>query len=102
MSINRGDYIVCRADHSGVFVGTFYSRNGQEVELVDARRVHYWDGAASLSELSQKGVTRPENCRFPMAVPYVLILDAIELIPVSTEAENILKAVPIWSKFDEK
>jgi hypothetical protein len=102
MTIGCGDYIVCRADRTGVFIGTFSSRNGREVELLDARRVHYWDGAASLSELSQKGVAHPENCRFPVAVPYVLILDAIELIPVSTEAENILKAVPCWSKFDEE
>jgi hypothetical protein len=97
--IQAGSYIICRADRTGVFAGKFLGRNGTEVELEDARRIFYWDGAASLSELSQKGVSRPDECKFPAPVPYVLILDAIELLPVSAEAEAIIREVPVWSEF---
>lgn len=97
--IKKDDYVIVRADRTGVFAGKFASRNGTEVELVDARRIYYWDGAATLSELSQKGVSRPQNCKFPAAVPYVLILDAIELLPVSAKAEAMIREVPAWSEF---
>ena len=94
---NVGDYVICRTYSAGVFAGTLKSRNGQEVVLTDARRLWYWDGAASLSELSVSGTKKPKNCKFPVAVPEVTLLQAIELLPVSEEAQKSIEGVPVWT-----
>lgn len=95
--MKEGDYIICRTYSAGVFAGTLVSREGREVTLRDARRLWYWAGAASLSELSVRGVTRPDECKFPVAVPEVVLLEAIELLPVSDRARMSIEAVPEWS-----
>jgi hypothetical protein len=43
-------YVICRTYSAGVFAGYLESRNGQEVVMRKARRIFYWDGAASLSQ----------------------------------------------------
>jgi hypothetical protein len=91
-----GDYIICRTYSAGVFAGTLQSRTGQEVTLTGARRLWYWSGAASLSQLSKEGVSRPENCKFPAEVPEVLLLQAMELLPVSDIAKESIAGVAIW------
>ncbi len=92
-----GDFVISRGDRSGVFAGRLEARNGSEVTLSSARRIWYWDGAASLSELSQKGVSKPQNCKFPAPVPEVLQLDCIELLPLSEDAQKTIAGVPVWS-----
>lgn len=93
-----GDYIICRTYSAGVFAGRLASRKGKEVVLKHARRLWYWDGAASLSQLSQEGVTVPEKCKFPMEVPEVVLTEAVELLPVSAAAKASIKAVPVWNR----
>lgn len=96
--MKKGDYIICRTYSAGVFAGTLVSRNGQEVELKQARRLWYWDGAASLSQLAMEGVTKPENCKFPCEVSSVVLLNAIELLPVTTQAKKSIAQVAIWKR----
>ena len=47
------------------FSGVVDKIDGQTAHLKDARRIHYWDGAASLSLLATDGQASPHNCRFP-------------------------------------
>ena len=89
-------YIV-RTYSAGVFFGEIARREGKEVEMKNARRLWYWDGAASLSELAMHGVSKPENCKFPCAVDSVVLTEAIEIISVSDEACASIDAVKIWS-----
>jgi hypothetical protein len=89
-------YVIVRTYSAGVFAGNLFSKKGKEVILKDARRLWYWDGAASLSQLSIDGVSKPENCKFPKAVPEVILTEAIEILPVSSKAEKIIKSVPVW------
>ena len=96
--MKKGDYIIVRTYSAGVFAGTLKKRKGTEVELEDARRLWYWDGAASLSELSVRGVSKPENCKFPVPVPSVILLGAIELLSVSADARKSIEQVSAWSK----
>ena len=49
-------YVVVCTYSAGVFAGNIKSRKGQEAELTNARRLWYWDGAASLSQLAVDGV----------------------------------------------
>jgi len=96
--IKKGQYIICRTYSAGVFAGTLVSRKGQEVVLKQARRLWYWDGAASLSQLSQEGVTQPDKCKFPCEVSTVTLLQAIELLPVTKVARTSIAQVPIWKR----
>ena len=87
-----------RTYSAGVFAGTVKERNGKEVVLKNARRIWYWDGAASLSQLAQSGTTKPQNCKFPEPVDEVLLTEAIEFIPITEAAQKTLDAVEIWKK----
>lgn len=88
-------YIV-RGDRSGVFYGDITNRDGREVTISNVRRLWYWDGAASLSQLAAEGVKKPENCKFTMTVSSITILDAIELLPCTEEAEKSIEGVKEW------
>ena len=90
-------FVIVRTYSAGVFAGVLDSRNGQEVVLTDARRLWFWSGAASLSELAVSGTSKPKACKFPVAVPRVELLQAIEILDVSAEAKASIDAVPVWS-----
>jgi hypothetical protein len=91
-------YVIVRTYSAGVFAGYLVSRNGKEVVLSQARRIWYWDGAASLSQLAVDGTSKPENCKFPVAVDRVELTEAIEILSVTVQAQNSIAAVPIWKK----
>lgn len=93
---DRRRYVIVRTYSAGVFAGNFESRNGQEVVLSDARRLWYWSGAASLSQLAVAGTSNPGSCKFPVAVSRVELLQAIEILDVSPHGEVSIKAVPVW------
>ena len=92
------DYFIVRTYSAGVFAGNITKREGQEVEMSNARRLWYWDGAASLSQLAMEGVKLPENCKFPVALPKVILTQVIEIIPCTDEARKSIEAVEIWKK----
>lgn len=91
-------YVIVRTYSAGVFAGNLESRNGREVVLTEARRLWYWDGASSLSELATRGTSRPSKCKFPCAVRRVELLEAIEILDVTAEAERSIKEVPEWTQ----
>jgi hypothetical protein len=89
-------YVIVRTYSAGVFAGTLVSRDGKEVQLANARRLWYWAGAASLSQLAVSGTSKPSDCKFPVAVPSVTLTEAIEILDVTPEAETSIKDVPVW------
>ena len=93
-----GKTCIVRTYSAGVFLGTVKERNGKEVLLTNARRIWYWDGAASLSQLANEGTSKPENCKFPAPVAEVLLTEAIEFIPATEAAIASIAAVPEWKK----
>ena len=93
-----GQYCLVRTYSAGVFAGILHSRNGKEAVVKNARRIWYWDGAASLSQLAVDGTKKPKNCKFPCEVAEVLLTEVIEIIPCTKEAETSIIGVPIWKK----
>jgi hypothetical protein len=91
-----GKYVIVRTCSAGVFAGNLESRNGQEVVLRNARRIWYWKGAATLSQLGTDGTSAPKECKFPCEVDRVELLQAIEILDVTEAAEASIKAVPVW------
>ena len=85
-----------RTFSAGVFFGEIISRKGKEVVMKNARRIWYWDGAATLSQLAQSGTTKPQNCKFPEPVSRVVLTEVIEILDVTPAAAKTIEAVPTW------
>ena len=89
-------YVIVRTYSAGAFAGTLESRDGKEVVLTDARRLWYWKGAASLSQLAVEGTSAPGECKFPVAVPRVELTEAIEILDVTEAARKSIESVKPW------
>ncbi len=89
-------YVIVRTYSAGVFAGYLKSRKGQEVELVNARRLWQWAGAASLSQMAVDGTSNPSGCKFPTEVPSIELTQAIEVIPCSEKARLSIASVEVW------
>lgn len=89
-------YVIVRGDRSGVFAGTLESQEGQKVVLSNVRRLWRWDGATECLQIAAEGVKNPKNCRFTLTAASITLLDAVEIIPTTAEAEANIKAVPVW------
>lgn len=89
-------YCMVRTENAGVFAGTVVERNGQEVVLKNARRIWFWDGAATLSQLATKGTSKPDKCKFPAPVDEVMLFEVIEIIPIADAASKSIASVPEW------
>lgn len=92
-----GKYCIVRGKDSGVFFGKLESFKDNRVMLTDCRRIWYWSGAASLSELASEGPSKPLECKFPAPIDFQFVLDAIEVIPCTERAIDKIKGVPTWS-----
>jgi hypothetical protein len=89
-------YVVVRTYSAGVHAGTLVERKGKECVLTNTRRLWYWKGAASLSELAVSGVKNPLECKFSVPVSENILTEGIEFLKCTKDAEANIKAVPEW------
>ena len=89
-------YVIVRTYSAGVFAGYLKSKKGQEIILEKARRLWYWKGAASLSQLAVDGVSSPQECKFPAEVSKIELLQAIEILDVTEKAKKSIASVAVW------
>ena len=90
------NYVIIRTYAAGCHAGELVSKNDTVVTLRNARRLYYWSGAATLSQLAMEGVSKPEKCKFPCEVGEIT-LQWIEIIPCTQKAIDSIKGVTIWS-----
>jgi len=91
-------YCVVRSYTSGVFIGNIGKVENRQATVYNARRLWYWDGASSLSQLAMEGVKKPQNCKFPCEVPEVILTDICEIIPATSECKKSIDGVKIWQQ----
>jgi hypothetical protein len=91
-------YVIVRTYSAGVFAGYLKERKGKEATLLQARRLWYWTGASSLSQLSVDGVATPNTCKFPVEVEQVELTEVIEVLPVTKKAQDSIASVPVWKQ----
>ena len=89
---------IIRTNRAGVFYGTIaeYDNVNREVTIKDCRRLWYWSGAASLSQLATEGVKRQYDCKFTVVVPEMVVMEVIEIIPCNNDAIKIIEGVRAW------
>ena len=92
--------VIVRCDKAGVFYGIITRKEntpaGVIVRMKECRRLWYWNGAASLSQMALEGVKRPSECKFAAQLSSITLIGVIEIIPVTPEAEENLNAVAVW------
>jgi len=88
-------YYIVRTQSAGVFAGYLARRDGMEVDLVNARRLWYWSGAATLSEMAVSGVKHPDKCKFAIPVA-VTLTQVIELLAATEDAHRSIEGVNEW------
>lgn len=97
-TVDGMDYVIVRSYDAGCFAGYLKSKKDREVVLKRARRLWYWSGAASLSQLAMEGVSDPSNCKFPCEVESITIDNVCEVIETTEKARKNIGEVKIWKK----
>lgn len=90
------EYCIIRTYSAGVFAGYVESRQDKTVIIRKVRRIWYWDGANSLSQLAVDGPCRPENCKFACEVDKIIVTEVIEIIPCTQKAKKSIQGVEEW------
>lgn len=92
-----GQKVLIRSYGAGVFFGTLesetYTQAGKVVVLSNSRRIHYWEGAASLSQVAQEGIA---TGRIAMVEPLKEVASVIETTLLADAAIANLEGQPVW------
>jgi len=97
VNVEGMEYKIVRTDSAGVFAGYVESRKGKEAVLRNVRRLWYWEGAATLSQLATDGVSKPDLCKFPCEVNKIELTGVIEVLDCTAKAKQSIDSVSIWS-----
>jgi hypothetical protein len=90
-------YVIVRCRDAGVHAGEYVSHSGREVILTNARRIWYWNGAASLSEIAVHGCSKPDSCKISLTVHRITLTEACEIIECESAGEAFLRGVLAWT-----
>ena len=97
-----GKKVIIRSYGAGVFYGTLNEVEKCEdkytVELTDCRRLWYWDGACSITQLAVEGTKKPENCQFTIVEKSIVVTSVIELHKCTEDACKSIENVREWKK----
>lgn len=96
MTAKKAKKFVIVRSTAGVFMGELTHYAAAEATLENVRRLWYWAGAASLSQLAEKGTSRPKDCKFPCPVSRIIIPDVMEMLDVTAEAKKSIDSVDEW------
>jgi hypothetical protein len=94
-----GEYVIIRTYSAGVWFGKVEDKSKTEVILSDARRMYTWkclDDGITLSHIALHGIHK--DSKIQAALPAIL-LQWIEIIPVSANAKLTFDAQP-YAKAD--
>jgi hypothetical protein len=90
-------YVIIRTRSAGCFAGELMSQDRDIVVLKNSRRLWFWTGAATLSQLAIEGTSRPDACKFPVMIPVHTVLGVIEIIDATPAGRASIEGVPVWS-----
>ncbi len=96
----RAQYVIARCSSAGVHAGELVSTDEHHTVLRNARRIWYWNGAASLSEIAVYGLNPAKSGESKIAapVPELRLRDAdiCELTVCTAEGRASVEAQPVW------
>jgi hypothetical protein len=100
MTKKKTEYVICRGYRSGVHAGEYCGESDGWITLRNARRVWYWKGAASLSELAVHGA-HPEKGKdsricAPVGEIRIKADDVSEVIVCHEAGEKWMMEAAVW------
>jgi hypothetical protein len=99
--MKRNKYVIVRTYAMGVFAGELDPSSTETLKILkNARRIWYWAGAASLSQLATDGTKKPKECKFPCEVARVELTSpqGFEILDVTDKARESIAGVPVWEQ----
>ena len=87
--------IIARIDRAGVFHGTLDYIDNEIIRLKDARRIYYWNGALSVTDMAAKGITGGK-VTVPVTTVEFMSDKIVELNECSDEATKSIEAIKPW------
>ena len=95
-----GPYVIVRCRDAGVHAGYLKSQNSQEVILTNARRIWYWTGAASISEIAVYGLNpaKSSGSKICAVIPETKLRrsDVCEINVCCPEGQASIEGAPVW------
>ena len=95
-----GKKVIIRSYGAGVFFGTLNEAEKCEdkwtVELINCRRLWQWAGACSITQLAVDGTKKPQQCRFTITEPSIVVSSVIEIHGCSDESIKSIEGVSEW------
>ena len=98
---NKKRYVMVRTYAMGVFAGYLEPESTETLKVLsDARRIWFWAGASSLSELATLGTSKPKECKFPCTVSRVELTSpqGFEVLDITDKAKTSIESVAIWTQ----
>jgi hypothetical protein len=91
---------ILRSPDAGVFYGEMDKEidSSRIVKLTNARQIWYWEGAATILQLSKYGTSKPNDCKVTVTVDEITICNVSEIIPCSKEAMDSIDSIPEWKE----
>lgn len=88
--------VIVRSSPSGVHFGFLVEQTGNTVSLERSRRIHYWDGANSISGIAAFGLnTKTSRVAAPVNIT---VFEVCEIIDCTPEAVASIESATKWVK----
>lgn len=86
--------VIARINRAGVYHGVLDAW-GDIIRLKDVRRIYYWQGALSVTDMSVHGI-KGGKVTCPASEVEFLAEEVIEVNACSDEASKAIESVPAW------
>lgn len=97
-----GKKVIIRSYGAGVFFGTLNEAEKCEdkwtVELLNCRRLWYWYGAFTITQLAVDGTSRPQDCKFTVTESSIVVSSVIEIHECTEKSIQSIGGVAEWKK----
>lgn len=87
--------VIARIDRAGVFHGTLDYIDNEIIRLKDTRRIYYWNGALSVTDMAAKGLTGG-RISVPVTTVEFMSDKIVELNECSEEASKSIVTIKPW------
>jgi len=87
--------VIARIERAGVFHGTLDYIDNEIIRLKDTRRIYYWNGALSVTDMAAKGITGGK-VTVPVTTVEFMSDKIVELNECSNEASSSIEAIKVW------
>ena len=90
-----GKKIIARIDRAGVFHGTLDHIDNDIIRMTDTRRIYYWNGALSVTDMAANGLTGGKISA-PVTKVEFMTDKVIELNECSEGAAKSIETIKPW------